>query len=318
MTPVDELVALAEDLSLKDYRFVCPTPESHARQVAGRTGSTLQDLYGWSLSCERSPSIVQSHSLIETDGGRVRSPYRFSTFRSGAEACRQLYVHSAWPTTAADSVFFGPDTYAFLDLVEDVLRRYELRPSRAVDLCCGAGAGAIVIRQHVDRLQDLRSEVYGLDLNDKALELAQVNSAIAKVGEITYARSDLFAAADGQFDLIVSNPPYIASGDSERQYADGGSTHGLDLPLRIFRESLARLAPGGVFVLYTGVAVVSNDAGTGERDRLRDAVDQRPPGLALLEYRVINPDIFGEELSNPLYAGVLRIQTVGLVLRKEG
>src|SRR5690606_21384825 len=67
-------------------------------------------------------------------------------------------------------------------------------------------------------------------------------------------QGDLFAAVEGDFDLVLANPPYL-NDRSERTYRHGGGRWGEALSARIVREGLPRLAPGGRLVLYTGVAM---------------------------------------------------------------
>lgn len=72
-----------------------------------------------------------------------------------------------------------------------------------------------------------------------------------------------------------------------------------------------RLAPGGRVILYTGSAIVRGE------DRLRDALEALAGERGLkLRYREIDPDIFGEELEQPAYAGVDRIALIAAVLTR--
>jgi methylase of polypeptide subunit release factors len=244
------------------------------------------------------------------------------------------YFHSSFPTTAADSVFFGPDTYLFLDFMSVELPKLTLqgassagspsaalRPRYAVDVCCGSGAGAIHLARHYnsDNSSSSPVSVVGLDMNDAALDLAHVNATLAGcASSITFTSSDLFAAVAhrSDVDLIVTNPPYIAtSAQDGPKYSDGGGQQGLGLPLRIVKEGLDVLAPGGYLLMYTGVAVAYKQPG---RDALLEHLKELETqgDVKLVGYRVLMPDMFGEELSNAAYEDIGRIQLVGAVLRK--
>jgi len=240
-----------------------------------------------------------------------------------------LYFHSSYPTTAADSVFFGPDTYLFLDFMSVELPKLAFqgasaaatRPRCAVDVCCGSGAGAIHLARYYnnDASNLTPVPVVGLDMNDAALDLAHVNSTLANcASSITFTSSDLFAAVAhrSNIDLIVTNPPYIAtSAQDGPKYSDGGGQQGLGLPLRIVKEGLDVLAPGGYFLMYTGVAVAYNQPGRDALlEHLRELETQG--NVELVGYRVLMPDMFGEELSNEAYEDIGRIQLVGAVLKK--
>ena len=103
----------------------------------------------------------------------------------------------------------------------------------------------------------------GVDLSEQALEVARDNAA--RLGVASRARflaSDWFAAVQGRFDLIVSNPPYITAAemaalapevhDWEPHLALTPGGDGLDAYRAIARGTGARLMPGGRIVLEIG------------------------------------------------------------------
>jgi methylase of polypeptide subunit release factors len=204
-------------------------------------------------------------------------------------------VHGAYPTDQADAVFFGPDTYRFCALIA----REVTRARRLVDVGCGSGAGGIVASPRADR-------VVLADINDAALAMARVNAALAGLDSVEIVQSDVLAAVDGVVDCVVANPPYLVDA-KHRTYRDGGGDFGAALSVRIARESLTRLAPGGTLVLYTGAAVVDG-VDTFERDVAPVLVELG----AVYTYGEIDPDVFGEELASPAYAAVDRIAAVAL------
>src|SRR5690606_3151280 len=104
--------------------------------------------------------------------------------------------------------------------------------------------------------------------------------------------------------------PYIA--DVSQTYQHGGGMHGGEVPLAWAKAALERLAPGGRMLLYTGAAIVA-----GGRDELREALTDlaRAQGAAI-DYREIDPDVFGEELEREAYADVERIAVATCVLVK--
>ena len=95
-------------------------------------------------------------------------------------------------------------------LVELALQRIPARGHfRVLDL--GAGSGAIALSIAHARPE---AEVVAVDASEAALQVARANAAHLGVHNASFRQSDWFAALDGQrFDLIVSNPPYVAAGD---------------------------------------------------------------------------------------------------------
>ncbi|MCJ1390253.1 hypothetical protein MMC18_003111 [Xylographa bjoerkii] len=317
----------------KDYAFVCISPESQERVVRKRSldpetrnSANLEDFFGWSLPAEETVlreilplkilNLLLEASVVATgDDGLYRSKFRVSSFympdiEDSLSLTRLYYIHSAFPTTQPDSVFFGPDIYLFLDYITSVTNRVPTRtPRTIVDVCCGAGAGAILLARKFPA-----SRVLALDMNPKALSVGIMNARFANT-QVLFVESDLFAAMKSQddIDLIVSNPPYISSsGLDVPTHAIGGAISGLALPLRVVEESLPLLAGRGLLMIYTAVPIPHQNPGYDPFLEHLRKVD----GATLISYKILHPDMFGEELSSPAYAHIGRIQAVGAVLRK--
>lgn len=164
------------------------------------------------------------------------------------------------------------------------------------------------------------AKVLGLDLNPQALRLGAINAQLSGTN-IEFLESNLYAAVSAgtkptEIDLIVSNPPYIASSKNGKDlpvYADGGASHGLDISVRIVKEGLDILAPGGIIVLYTGVAIPASDSG---HDALLVEL-RNVKKSTIIQYKVLHPDMWPEEIGHGAYADVGRIQVVGAVLKRD-
>lgn len=309
----DALVEIGQWLARTGYRFTTVTPATHARVIArapGQLARNARDVFGWSLPFAADllparllPRMERAGLLAPLDGGLLRSRVRFSSL--GAN----LYAHSAYPTADADAVFFGPDTSRFADLVASELARRPLdrRGARILDMGCGGGPGGMVAAL---ASRDIQPCLVLADINPRALQFAAANAALAGLDGVAFAQGDLFGAVDGEFDLVVSNPPYLNDA-AERTYRHGGGEFGEGLSERIVRDGLPRLAPGGRLVLYTGAAIVAG------RDPLLEALrvtlDLR--GWPW-RYREIDPDVFGEELDEPAYRRAERIAAVALVVER--
>ncbi|PZO66990.1 MAG: peptide chain release factor N(5)-glutamine methyltransferase [Paracoccus denitrificans] len=85
------------------------------------------------------------------------------------------------------------------------------RPWQSV-LDLGTGTGAILLSLLAERPG---TTGMGVDLSDTALEVAAENAKRLQVEGATFRSSDWFSNVAGQFDLIVSNPPYIAASEME-------------------------------------------------------------------------------------------------------
>lgn len=129
----------------------------------------------------------------------------------------------------------------------------EGRNSRVLDLCAGSGAVGLAVASELSE-----SSVTLLDLCPKALEVARRNAEKFDLSARTrFLASDLFnaLAEDEEYDLIASNPPYVASGELDglmpevssfepRLALDGGAD-GMDFIRRIIGEAPSYLARGG-------------------------------------------------------------------------
>jgi release factor glutamine methyltransferase len=153
-----------------------------------------------------------------------------------------------------------PETETIVEAALAVLANDNARgkPLRIADL--GTGTGAILLAL----LKELpAANGVGADINPDALVTARENARRLGIQErCSFVQSDFGAALSGRFDLVVSNPPYIASGDIETLPAEvrdfdpalalDGGTDGLACYRRIAREAGALLNSGGLLVLEVG------------------------------------------------------------------
>jgi SAM-dependent methyltransferase len=301
------LLALGTHLKQAGYNFTTPTPATIAR-VNGRAGSApaadLRDVFGWNRRF--APGLLDG-SLIDlmraADALDETAPLWRSRLRA-ATLGADLYLHSAFPTDAPDAVFFGPDSYRFVRFIAASLPILATPPRRLLDIGCGTGVGGLSAQAALGGT----TELVLTDINPAALSLARVNAALAGHTTARTIESDVGAALDGTFDLIMANPPYMMD-PQRRTYRDGGGLNGAGLSLRILHEALALLNPGGCLVLYTGVGI---EAG---RDHFREAaLDLLEPIGARLRYEELDPDVFGDELDTPNYRSIERIAVIGLTV----
>jgi release factor glutamine methyltransferase len=150
-------------------------------------------------------------------------------------------------------------------LVEAALERLERNaPLRIADIGTGSGAIAVALAHALPM-----AHLTALDISPAALAVARSNAEIHSVsGHIRFCESDLLEAVAGEsFDMIVSNPPYVAENEIlEAQVRDyeptsalfAGAT-GLDVYERLIPQAQAALKLGGWLLL---------EIGHGQRDAL--------------------------------------------------
>ena len=131
--------------------------------------------------------------------------------------------------------------------------------SRALDLCTGSGVIAVILAR------ELACPVVAVDISEPALRVAAVNcSRHDAAGRVLLVAGDLFAPLHPAcpFDLIVSNPPYVAEEAigtlepevslAEPRLALSGGPGGLRCIERIAREAVPYLRPGGLLFCEIG------------------------------------------------------------------
>jgi SAM-dependent methyltransferase len=305
----EALLALGRELLAAGYRFTTVTPATHARvntRPGNSVATSLADVFGWSRPFRRdafrgAAALLETAGALEPAGDLVRSAVRFSSLGD------QLYLHSAWPTEAPDSVFFGPDTYRFARAIRAAMAGFAWGEAvRIVDIGCGSGAGGLFAASLAPATT--RADIVLADVNAKALRFARVNAALNGIDGVQTVESDVFRGVSGPADIILSNPPYLVD-PAGRAYRHGGGALGFDLSLRIVEESLHRLAPGGRLVLYTGAPMVAGS------DPFRAALLPRLAACGHpFTYEELDPDVFGEELDTPPYRTADRIAVVSVVV----
>lgn len=141
-------------------------------------------------------------------------------------------------------------------LVEWAVQRCDARGEWAVaDLGTGSGAIALALR-----LERHEARVTATDISPEALAVAQANAKDCGAGSIDFLQGSWWVPLKGKrFDLIVSNPPYIAEGDPhlpalrfEPQAALVSGRDGLDALRVIVSGAAAHLKPGGFLMVEHG------------------------------------------------------------------
>ncbi len=308
------IVTVGRWLTTQRYEFVTVTPLTHGRvdsQATPSSSPTVRDIFGWSrpflpaaLPCHIFDALARANLLRPLTDGRQVSELRFAT------AGGQLFAHSAWPTLSSNSVFFGPDSYRFIEFLRRQIRGLP-KPKTIVDVGCGSGVGGILASAWVGG--DVQLQL--LDISDQALQFARANVELAGTKNVLVANSDLLSELSIAPDMVMCNPPYLPDA-KHRIYRDGQGYLGTGLALSLIEQCLAKLAPGGCLLLYTGTAVIAGRPLLMERfEHLFDRHPRQAEFNVAIEE--IDPDVFGEELDSELMQGVERIAAVGFTLTRN-
>ena len=304
-----QLALLLAYLKKQNYRFITTSPASHEivnKRPENAMAKNLADVFGWNRSFNADTveatlfDLIQSANIVTKAEKSWKSLLRVSSIKN------LLFLHSAYPTTGNEAVFFGPDTYRFANAIHHFLITNNQPIYRAVDIGTGSGVGTVLLAQALPE-----SEIIAADINKAALNLARINIAAADIHNIKLVHSDLLKDVKGNFDLMIANPPYLVDA-AKRTYRHGGGQLGTELSLDIVDAAILRLNLGGALLLYTGVAIVhGHDAFLAEVEtKLKRA------GFTF-HYDEIDPDIFGEELLSVAYNKADRIAAVVLTARKQ-
>jgi len=225
-----------------------PGPEAEYL-LMGVTGLKRHELYlaaGQALGAEDAERLA---AFIERR--KRREPVQYIT--------GEVEFHGLSIAVAPDVLVPRPETEL---LVDEALKACKGRAAPTViDLCTGSGCVAVTVA--IER-PDCR--VFAVDLSEAALKVAGGNARrLGVAGRVTFLSGDLFAPLEGRgvrADLIVTNPPYVPTGDIEglepevrdfepRVALDGGPD-GLDVLRRIISGGPGHLAPGGMLLAEIG------------------------------------------------------------------
>jgi release factor glutamine methyltransferase len=152
-----------------------------------------------------------------------------------------------------------PDTEPMVEYLIAWLKKSGSKNKRILDLCTGSGAIGIALKYYYPQ-----GEVFLSDISDQAIAIAKKNAENLVNCEVQLCQGDLFEAVKktDQFDLIVSNPPYIKKNDMGKLACDilnyephlalDGGESGLDFYERIIIEAKSHLKDEGILALEIG------------------------------------------------------------------
>lgn len=141
-------------------------------------------------------------------------------------------------------------------LVDEILK-LNCKKDKILDIGCGSGAISLAL---ADNLRE--SYIYGIDISNKAINLSKKNKEKLDLKNVEFFESDIFSnVKEKNFDIIVSNPPYIDDADMktlekelsfEPQNALYGGKDGLFFYREIIEKSLNYISEKGVLAFEIG------------------------------------------------------------------
>lgn len=248
----DASIAEAQRLLANAFRLAgLDSPEADARLLLGHA-----------LRLDRARLLSQSGRLL--DAREIGAIQGLAARRLRHEpVARILGRKEFWSLTlqVSDAVLVPrPETETVVELALDLISRDSPRdkPLRILDIGTGTGALLLALLSELPGASGI-----GTDVSMAALEIARVNAEQNKLAARTqFVCCNLADGVGGPFDLVVSNPPYIARAEIKtlqpevRDYdpalALDGGTDGLDFYRAIAREAARLVAPGGHLIVELG------------------------------------------------------------------
>jgi release factor glutamine methyltransferase len=228
------------------------TPEVDARALLGHA-----------LRLDRAQLIAQSDRRLETR--EIDAVSAVAARRLGREPVSRIFGSKEfWSLPLAvtpDVLVPRPETETVVEAALAWVVREGLRQEQLRLLDIGTGSGALLLAL-LSELPNARG--VGTDISAAALDVARVNAERnGAAGRCSFVACNIAAGVQGPFDLIVSNPPYVARGDiatlapEVRDYdpsvALDGGPDGLDIYRAIAREARGLLAPAGQLIVEMGM-----------------------------------------------------------------
>jgi release factor glutamine methyltransferase len=239
-------------LTVRFQAAALESPELDARMLVGAVLGL--DLTGMISAANRALTADDARRLREFASRRI----------AGEPVARILGQKEFWglPIRLSPATLVPrPDTETVVEFALDMLRAAGSvqKPLRIADL--GTGSGAILLAL----LSELPAAIgFGTDISRDALRTAHDNALRLGLGDrTTFVACDYASALSGQFDLIVSNPPYIPSAeiaglavevrDHDPRAALDGGTDGLKAYRALIPQAARLLSPGGTLIVELGL-----------------------------------------------------------------
>lgn len=244
--------------SVRDAIGNAPLPRLESRMLLAHALGLAQDDHAWIVAHDRdalpADVVTRFESLVARRSNGEPIAYLLGE--------REFYGRMFRCTPAA--LIPRPETELLVDLAlahipaSAPLHGPDGAPLRILDV--GTGTGCIAISIALERPH---AHITAIDASPQALALARENAARLGATNVQLVESNWFAAlsVDDQFDLIVSNPPYIAPGDGHLSQGDlrfepaialADAVDGLESYRQLAQGAKKHLRPGGMLIVEHG------------------------------------------------------------------
>jgi len=178
--------------------------------------------------------------------------------RSNRESMDSIYGYTEF---LGNKILFNKNTLSprqETEIMTDaiIMENKQRKGLQVLDMCSGSGCIGLALSKYLD------ADVTLADISIDALESSQQNARLNNIN-VKFVESDLFENIDGEFDIIVSNPPYIPTNDLDNletevvkydpMLALDGGIDGLDFYRRLSVEMSNHLRDGGLVYLEFGI-----------------------------------------------------------------
>jgi release factor glutamine methyltransferase len=221
----------------------------------GRTEAEL--LLAQLLQCPRAWLVAHDHDVLEVEA-RTKFFALVDRRCRGEPVAHILGRRGFWTldlVVTSDTLIPRPETERLVELALDQLPM--ANPVRVLDLGTGTGAIALAIAS-----ERAHAVVTALDADARALAIARKNAARLGLERVRFLRSDWFSAIAGEtFNLIATNPPYLAEDDPhlaegdlrfEPRHALASGPDGLDAIRSIVAAAPLHLYANGALLIEHG------------------------------------------------------------------
>ncbi len=148
-----------------------------------------------------------------------------------------------------------PDTEILVETALDIIKKYSLKT--VLDLCTGTGCIAITIKK-----ENPNTEVTAGDISPVSQKVFTINNRNLANNSVIFVKTDLFSSfKNKKFDIIVTNPPYLTTDETDERVEDGwkeptlaldGGRDGLDLIKKIIKQAPEYLNTNGWLIIEAG------------------------------------------------------------------